>query len=84
MLSPGVSAEGAAGLAERIRAAAGAYEHAGVGTVTASFGVAQHHAAETPDEVFTRADEALYRAKEVRPRPRRGRSLTRRTRLLAR
>ena len=64
VLSPDVTLEGEAELAERLRAAASTHEHSSVGTVTASFGVAQYRAGETPDELFARADEALYRAKE--------------------
>lgn len=64
VLSPEVSVEEAAGLAERLRRAAGTYAYSFVGSVTASIGVAQHRAGETPDELFARADEALYRAKE--------------------
>jgi diguanylate cyclase (GGDEF)-like protein len=64
VLSPEVSVEEAAGLAERLRSAARTYKYSFVGSVTASIGVAQHRAGETPDELFARADEALYRAKE--------------------
>jgi diguanylate cyclase (GGDEF)-like protein len=64
VLSPEVSVEEAAGLAERLRSAAGTYKYSFVGSVTASIGVAQHRVGETPDELFARADEALYRAKE--------------------
>jgi diguanylate cyclase (GGDEF)-like protein len=64
VLSPGVTVKGEAELAERLRAAAAAHDHASVGTVTGSLGVAQHRPGETPDELFARADEALYRAKE--------------------
>jgi diguanylate cyclase len=32
--------------------------------VSASIGVAQHRGAETPDELFARADAALFAAKE--------------------
>ncbi|MEI6451669.1 MAG: GGDEF domain-containing protein [Actinomycetes bacterium] len=64
VLSPGVTADGEAHLAERLRAAAAAHDHASVGTVTASFGVAEHSPGETPDELFARADRALYRAKD--------------------
>ena len=60
VLSPDVTLEGEAELAERLRAAAAAHDHASVGKVTASFGVAQYRAGETPDELFARADEALY------------------------
>jgi diguanylate cyclase (GGDEF)-like protein len=64
VLSPGVTADGEVALAERLRAAAAGYDHASAGTVTASFGVAEHRPGETPDELFARADRALYRAKE--------------------
>jgi GGDEF domain-containing protein len=64
VLSPGVTLERAAEPAERLRAAAKTYDHAGVGTVSASIGVAQHRGAETPDELFARADAALFAAKE--------------------
>jgi diguanylate cyclase (GGDEF)-like protein len=64
VLSPEATVEEAAGLAERLRSAAGTYAYSFVGSVTASIGVAQHRAGETPDELFARAGEALYRAKE--------------------
>jgi diguanylate cyclase (GGDEF)-like protein len=64
VLSPDVTLEGEAELAERLRAALAAHDHASVGKVTASFGVTQHRPGETPDQLFARADEALYRAKE--------------------
>jgi len=64
VLSPDVTLEGEAELAERLRAAAAAHDHVSVGTVTVSLGVAQHRPGETPDELFARADEALYRAKD--------------------
>ncbi|HET6496010.1 MAG TPA: GGDEF domain-containing protein [Thermoleophilia bacterium] len=49
VLSPDVTLEGEAELAERLRAALAAHDHASVGKVTASFGVAQHRPGETPD-----------------------------------
>jgi len=64
VLSPSVTADGEAALAERLRAAVAGHDHASVGTVTASFGVAEHRSGETPDELFARADRALYRAKD--------------------
>jgi len=64
VLSPEVTVEEAMGLAERLRVAAGTHGYSFVGKVTASIGVARHRAGETPDELFARADEALYRAKQ--------------------
>ncbi len=64
VLSPEVTVDEAMGLAERLRGAAGEYEYSFAGRVTVSLGVAQHRAGETPDELFARADEALYAAKE--------------------
>jgi diguanylate cyclase (GGDEF)-like protein len=64
VLSPEVTVDEAMGLAERLRAAAAAYEYSFAGRVTVSLGVAQHRVGETPDELFARADEALYAAKE--------------------
>jgi diguanylate cyclase (GGDEF)-like protein len=64
VLSPGVTAEGAANLAERIRAALASGPVAPVGVITASFGVTQYRQGESADELFARADRALYLAKE--------------------
>jgi diguanylate cyclase (GGDEF)-like protein len=64
VLSPDVTLERGVELAERLRAALAVHEHPSVGKVTASFGVAQHRPGETSDQLFARADEALYRAKE--------------------
>ena len=53
-------------LAERIRQAFGRLEHSGLNSeirLTASFGVATAHAGESYEQMFARADEALYRAK---------------------
>ncbi|MGM0584677.1 MAG: diguanylate cyclase domain-containing protein [Pseudomonadota bacterium] len=36
-----------------------------LGTVTASFGVAEHRPGETAQELLLRADRALYRAKKA-------------------
>lgn len=56
----------AEGLAERIRLAFARMKHAGLGNdirLTASFGVATARPGETYDDIFARADAALYRAK---------------------
>ena len=60
VLSPEVAVDEAMGLAERLRSAAERYAYSFAGRVTVSIGVAQHRAGETPDELFARADEALY------------------------
>lgn len=51
-------------LAEKLRALVAHESFAEVGTVTASFGVAELAPAETLDTWLNRADDALYRAKE--------------------
>lgn len=50
--------------AEHLRAAIAGHGYAGVGPVTASFGVAAHRHGDTPASLFGRADAALYRAKK--------------------
>lgn len=50
-------------IAERIRKAMAAHEFPYVGTVTASFGVAQHRPGESTDQLISRADVSLYQAK---------------------
>ncbi|WP_296700301.1 diguanylate cyclase [Thiocapsa sp. UBA6158] len=51
-------------LAERIRTLVGTRPFGTIGTVTASFGVAQFAPGQTLDAWFKRVDDALYRAKE--------------------
>jgi diguanylate cyclase (GGDEF)-like protein len=55
--------DGAVDTAERIRQAIAAYDFPGVGTVTASFGVAACCEGDTAETLLERADAALYRAK---------------------
>lgn len=64
VLLPKADLEGAAQVAERLRAAIEAHKIAGV-KVTASFGVAQCEAALSEPPMFVeKADQALYKAKE--------------------
>ncbi|WP_407279284.1 diguanylate cyclase [Aromatoleum evansii] len=64
VLLPETDLASAAVLAERARACVAAHPIAGVGRVTASFGVAELGDAESRDEWIARADAALYRAKQ--------------------
>ena len=54
---------GSAALAEKLREAIGSAHQPGVGTVTASFGVAEWIIGEPYESWFRRADQALYQAK---------------------
>jgi diguanylate cyclase (GGDEF)-like protein len=63
VLLPEIKVAGATGLAGRLR---DSVHGAGLaGGVTVSFGVAQWRPDETADELFARADKALYRAKDL-------------------
>ncbi len=55
--------DGGIAAAENLRAAIAGHGFAGVGLVTASFGVAAHRDGDTPASLLGRADAALYRAK---------------------
>ena len=61
LLLPQVTAAGATELAERLRLEVRARRLPG--DVTVSCGVAEHRPPETPDDLFARADVALYQAK---------------------
>ncbi len=63
---PGSNAGQAATVAERLRQriAEGRFEY--VECCTASIGVAQYRPHETPEELISRVDEALYQAKDNR------------------
>ena len=52
-------------LAEKLRLSLQASPLPAVGTITASFGVAQYQAAETVHQLLKRADQALYAAKSA-------------------
>lgn len=64
VLMPHCTAQAAASLAEKLRLALTAQPFPTAGTITTSFGVAEYQPSETPDDWFTRADNALYAAKE--------------------
>lgn len=51
-------------VAERLRQVISSHVFEGIGTVTASFGVAEYRPGETVEELVARADEGLYAAKE--------------------
>jgi diguanylate cyclase (GGDEF)-like protein len=67
VLLPGADEDGAAHLAERVRAALSAREIPGAGElrVTASFGVAEYTPPAGAEQLVAAADEALYRAKRA-------------------
>ena len=64
ILLPGYNSDGAARVAERLRAEVAAFEFDRVGHRTVSIGVAAAVKGESEEEVFIRADNALYKAKE--------------------
>lgn len=63
ILCPSTNLHGACALAEKIRIDIENHDFATVGVKTCSFGVAEFHPDERPEDVIKRADEALYRAK---------------------
>ncbi|WP_019552048.1 diguanylate cyclase [Propionispira raffinosivorans] len=65
VLMPHASMQEAAETAEQIRAAIEGEMFHGVGSITASFGVAERKAKESFKFWYKRVDEALYRAKEL-------------------
>lgn len=64
VLCPATTLEQGIQIAERIREAISSHIFDEVGTITASFGVAEYRAGETVEELVARADKALYVAKE--------------------
>lgn len=76
ILVPGADGEMARQAAEKLAAAIGQVEFNEAGTITCSFGIAQHVSGDTAETLVARADHALYRAKmngrnriELAPRP---------------
>lgn len=65
ILMPYTARSGAVKVAEKIREAFEALEHADVGRVTASFGVAEHLSGESTSEWFKRADTAMFNSKNA-------------------
>lgn len=65
VLLPGLTAEQADVVAERLRQHIEAEDFPGAGRCTASIGVAQHLPGESMEELIARVDEALYLAKET-------------------
>ena len=63
VMLPHCRIDGAVSLAEKLRALIANQPFPTVGTVTASFGVAEYRPHETLDDWFTRVDDALYAAK---------------------
>lgn len=64
VICPVTTTDGAAALAEKLRAAISAHAFPVVGTKTCSFGIASRLAGEKEEDMVGRADAALYRAKE--------------------
>ncbi len=64
VIAPNTALEGAASLAEKMRAGIEASDAPPAGRVTASFGVAEFRKGESIEDWFERADRALYRAKK--------------------
>lgn len=65
VIVPNQGIQGAARLAEKLRAGTESCEVAGVGRQTCSFGVAQFITTDQPAKLVARADEALYAAKRA-------------------
>lgn len=64
VLCPATTLSQGTQMAERIRRAISSHVFEGVGTITASFGVAQYREGETVEELVARADKVLYVAKD--------------------
>jgi diguanylate cyclase (GGDEF)-like protein/hemerythrin-like metal-binding protein/PAS domain S-box-containing protein len=64
ILMPNTTQNGAQVVSEKIRRAIEKTNHPTAGMVTASFGVAERHKGENIEDLFKRADQALFKAKE--------------------
>ncbi|MFC1835379.1 GGDEF domain-containing protein, partial [Thermodesulfobacteriota bacterium] len=64
IICPGIGLEGAAQVAEKLRSRIAKHQFGPASDQTASFGVAQYLAGETPEDLVRCADQALYRAKD--------------------
>ncbi len=64
IVAPQTNSAQARGLAERLQHAIANSLLENVGSITASFGVAEYRLEESPEDWFNRADEALYTAKQ--------------------
>lgn len=64
IITPQTDSAQASALAERLRQAIASCSLERVGSITASFGVAQYRSQESPAEWLNRADDALYTAKQ--------------------
>lgn len=64
ILMPGTTEKGAQKVAEKVRVHLSNYNHALVGTVTASFGVGERREGESYKDWFKRVDKALFSAKQ--------------------
>ncbi|RDE25090.1 GGDEF domain-containing protein [Motiliproteus coralliicola] len=65
LLVPEANVETATRMAEKIRQQLQQNQMQGVGQITASFGVSQYRICESPHDLLTRVDQALYRAKSA-------------------
>ncbi len=64
IVAPQTNSAQARGLAERLQQAIANCPLERVGSITASFGVAEYRPQESPEDWLKRADEALYTAKQ--------------------
>jgi len=64
VLMPHTETGGGTAVAEKMREAIEKNEHPGIGSVTASFGIAERKKDESFESWYVRADEALYHAKQ--------------------